>query len=131
MNNIRYEISLPVNNASLNQLFASAWDKHTERDFQRQLQHSLDWICAYTDDEQLVGFVNLAWDGGVHAFLLDTTVHRDFQRQGIGVALVKRAIDHARTQGIEWVHVDYEPHLDGFYKGCGFTPTLAGLVNLA
>jgi hypothetical protein len=26
--------------------------------------------------------------------------------------------------------VDYEPHLDGFYRGCGFRHTLAGLIDL-
>jgi hypothetical protein len=28
------------------------------------------------------------------------------------------------------LHVDYEPHLDGFYRGCGFRPTAAGLLRL-
>jgi hypothetical protein len=28
--------------------------------------------------------------------------------------------------GCPWLHVDYEPHLDGFYRGCGFRPTAAG-----
>ena len=30
-------------------------------------------VCA-REDSELVGFVNVAWDGGVHAFLLDTLV---------------------------------------------------------
>ena len=30
-----------------------------------------------------------------------------------------------------WLHVDYEPHLDGFYRGCGFRPTAAGLAALS
>jgi hypothetical protein len=40
------------------------------------LQHSLTWITA-SSDGVLVGFVNVATDGGAHAFLLDTTVHPD------------------------------------------------------
>jgi GNAT superfamily N-acetyltransferase len=74
--------------------------------------------------------VNVAWDGGAHAFLLDTTVHPDHQRQGIATALVRRAVDLARERGAHWLHVDYEPHLDGFYRGCGFRPTAAGLIAL-
>jgi hypothetical protein len=27
--------------------------------------------------------------------------------------------------------VDYEPHLNSFYRGCGFRPTAAGLIHLA
>ncbi len=33
--------------------------------------HSLGWVTAH-DGDVLVGFVNVAWDGGDHAFLLDT-----------------------------------------------------------
>ena len=36
----------------------------------------------------------------------------------------------ARERGAAWMHVDYEPHLDGFYKACGFRSTQAGLVRL-
>jgi GNAT superfamily N-acetyltransferase len=73
----------------------------------------------------------VATDGGAHAFLLDTTVHSDWQRHGIGRRLVAAAIDEARTSGMTWLHVDYEPHLDRFYRGCGFRPTDAGLLHLA
>lgn len=93
------------------------------------LSHSLAYVCAYAG-ERLIGFVNLAWDGGIHAFLLDTTVHPEAQRRGIGVELVKVAVDTARARGIEWIHVDYEPHLRGFYSRCGFRPTDAGLIKL-
>lgn len=78
-----------------------------------------------------MGFVNVAWDGGQHAFILDTSVHRDWQRQGIATRLVAEAAAAARERGATWLHVDYEPHLEGFYRGCGFTPTPAGLIRLA
>lgn len=79
----------------------------------------------------MVGFVNLAWDGGAHAFLLDTTVHPDVRQQGIGRRLVQRAVEVARLRGgVEWLHVDFETHLRGFYERCGFRPTDAGLLNL-
>lgn len=79
---------------------------------------------------RLVGFINVATDGGVHAFLLDTTVHPNFQRQGIGTRLVTIATARARDRGMVWLHVDFEPHLAGFYRGCGFSPTGAGLLRL-
>lgn len=126
---MEYRISPPISNEALNALFATAWQGHSDSDFAPILQRSLAYVCAY-DGETLVGFVNLAWDGGIHAFLLDTTVHVKYQRQGIGIALVKKALEVAKAKGLEWVHVDYEPHLDGFYKACGFKETKAGLVNL-
>jgi GNAT superfamily N-acetyltransferase len=127
---ITYAISPVVTNAALNDLFGAAWDDHTPSDFAPILARSLLYVCAYYDGEMLVGYVNLAWDGGIHAFLLDTTVHRGWQRQGIGGELVRRAAEAARGRGIVWLHVDYEPHLEGFYLGCGFSPTAAGLMRL-
>lgn len=71
-----------------------------------------------------------AWDGGIHAFLLDTTTHPDYQRHGVGLELVGVAVEAARGRGIKWVHVDYEPHLAEFYSKCGFGYTEAGLMGL-
>lgn len=127
---IHYKISPDLSNEQLNQLFAEVWDNHTDRDFAPILERSLGYVCAYDADEQLIGFVNIAWDGGIHAFILDTSVHPHYRRRGIGIQLVQQATDFAKTQGIEWLHVDYEDHLDSFYKQCGFQPTLAGLINL-
>lgn len=93
------------------------------------LRHSLAYVCAY-DGDRLVGFVYVAWDAGIHAFLLEPTVHPDMRRRGLGTELVRRAAAAARERGCQWLHVDYESHLDGFYKACGFKPTLAGLIRL-
>jgi GNAT superfamily N-acetyltransferase len=101
-------------------------------DWRRQVQgHSLGWVCAREDASQLVGWVNVACDGGVHAFLLDTVVASTHRRQGIATRLVERATDGARAAGCEWLHVDFEEHLQGFYlDACTFVPTPAGLIRL-
>lgn len=126
---IEYRISPPLTNDALNMLFAAAWPEHSPSDFIRMLSHSLAYVCAFHGDD-LIGFVNVAWDGGVHAFLLDTTVHRSMQRRGIGQRLVHEAANVAKERGIAWLHVDYEPHLESFYQSCGFQPTAAGLMRL-
>ncbi len=126
---VEYRVNPPVTNEALNALFAASWPDYASSDFAPVLSRSLAYVCAY-QDERLVGFVNLAWDGGIHAFLLDTTVHPDVRRQGIGVQLVAEAVKVARERGIEWVHVDYEPHLKAFYERCGFRDTEAGLIRL-
>ena len=113
----------------LNMLFAAAWPDHRPRPYGPVLQRSLTWITARAGD-QLVGFVNVATDGGAHAFLLDTTVHPDWQRRGIGRRVVTAAITEARTYGMTWLHVDFEPHLNNLYRGCGFRSTDAGLLHL-
>jgi hypothetical protein len=32
---------------------------------------------------------------------------------------------------VQWLHVDYEPHLAPFYRALGFRHTEAGLLRLA
>jgi GNAT superfamily N-acetyltransferase len=116
--------------AAFAMLWQAAWGAAPSSDLETIHQRSLGWIGAHAGD-RLVGYVNIAWDGGQHAFLLDTTVDPAHQRQGIGRDLVRRAADLARLRGARWLHVDFEPHLAGFYRGCGFRPTEAGLIDLS
>jgi ribosomal protein S18 acetylase RimI-like enzyme len=111
-------------------LWQKAWGDVGPASFRPVLERSLAHVGAY-DGEALVGFVNVAWDGGIHAFILDTCVDRDYRRRGIATALVGAATEAAKARGAHWLHVDFEPHLTAFYRGCGFTPTEAGLIRLA
>jgi len=97
---------------------------------ERLERHSLAWVGAF-DADDLVGFVQLCWDGGAHAFALDTVVHPDHQRRGIGRSLLRAAAAEAERAGCQWLHVDFEPHLQAFYQdACGFRHTEAGLLRL-
>lgn len=113
------------------ELSAAAWGSPADNgyDLENVLSRSLVHLGAY-DGETLVGYVNVAWDGAMHAFLLDPMVHPDHRHAGLGTLLVKRAAELARERGASWLHVDYEPHLAGFYERCGFRPTQAGLIRL-
>lgn len=93
--------------------------------------HSLGWVSAREQNGLLVGFVNLAWDGGDHAFLIDTKTRGSHQHGGIGRELVRLAVVSARAAGCEWLHVDFQPDLASFYlDACGFRRTDAGVVHL-
>jgi GNAT superfamily N-acetyltransferase/ketosteroid isomerase-like protein len=126
---IAYVVSPTMGDDALNALFSASWLEHQWTAFQPILCRSLAYICAFCGDA-LIGFVNLAWDGSIHAFLLDTTVHPAWRRRGVGRELVRQAAAVAREQGMHWLHVDYEPQWAAFYQECGFTPTLAGLIRL-
>ena len=126
---VNYQISPAVTNNELNTLFTNAWENHKTWDFLPVLEHSLLFVCAY-HEKRLIGFVNVAWDGAQHAFILDTTVDKEFRRRGIGTELVKRAAEASKEHGVEWLHVDFEPHLQNFYDQCGFRHTAAGLIRL-
>ena len=92
--------------------------------------HSLGWVTAQ-EAGQLVGFVNVAWDGECHAFILDTIVRASRRRHGIGTRLVAVAASQARAAGCEWLHVGFDEEYRSFYlDACGFKPTPAGLLAL-
>ncbi|MDR0345201.1 MAG: GNAT family N-acetyltransferase [Nocardiopsaceae bacterium] len=129
---ISYEWRSEFENAAVNRLHADGFGHEPINvDWRSRVQqHSLGWVCARREGE-LTGFVNVAWDGGAHAFILDTVVATDLQRSGVGTGLVATAAKHARLSGCTWLHADFEDHLAGFYfQACGFTPTRAGLIAL-
>jgi GNAT superfamily N-acetyltransferase len=83
------------------------------------------------DGSELVGFVNVLWDGLVHAWLQDTMVANGSQHKGVATRLVAIARERARRAGCEWLHVDCDDNLRPFYIDvCGFVPTNAGLIAL-
>ncbi|WP_067714242.1 GNAT family N-acetyltransferase [Nocardia yamanashiensis] len=126
-------IRFPVVDEALSRLHADAFGEGYELIpwAARLERHSRSWVGAF-DGEVIVGFVHAVWDGGRHAFLLDTMVAADHRHQGIGTRLVAALADDLRELGTDWLHVDYEPHLDSFYRdGCGFGMTAAGLLRLS
>jgi GNAT superfamily N-acetyltransferase len=121
--------------AEVNALHAEAFGTRvyddSEWDWRGQVErHSLGWVVA-RDGAMLVGFVNVLWDGLVHAWLQDTMVAGAARGTGVGTALVAHARDGARAAGCEFLHVDFDDDLRPFYFGaCGFSPTSAGLMRL-
>ncbi len=99
------------------------WDKWLDR-------HSLGWVTARTNGD-LIGFLNVVTDGGIHAWLQDVVVEPDQQRRGIGKMMVDLAAEKSSGAGFEWLHVDFDEDVAPFYfDQCGFQSTAAGLRYL-
>lgn len=111
--------------------FATRLFDEAEWNWVEQCQrYSLGWVVA-RDRGRFVGFVNVLWDGLVHAFIEDVMVAASHQRLGVGVLLVHAARDGARAAGCEFLHVGFDEHLAPFYiDSCGFRPTSGGLIEL-
>jgi ribosomal protein S18 acetylase RimI-like enzyme len=126
---VHYERRGRLERPSLQALFAAAWGS-PKPGYEVVFEHSFTWVAAWANEE-LVGFVNVAWDGDVHFFLLDTTVHPEHRHRGIGQRLVEEAIEACRGHG-EWLHVDADEALmtDFYERRCGFVRTPAGLLDL-
>ncbi len=130
---VEYEWRGEFTNPEVNALHAAAFETSVFDDWDwvaQTARHSLGWVTARRAGE-LVGFVNVPWDGLVHAWIQDTIVAPEAQRQGIGLGLVRVATAGSRAAGCEWLHVDFDEELAPFYIGaCGFRPTGAGLIEL-
>jgi GNAT superfamily N-acetyltransferase len=133
--NPRFEWRCEFTNEEVNALHAEAFRTRvfdsTEWDWNALTSRlSLGWVVARVDG-QLVGFVNVVWDGLTHAWLQDVMVAAPARRQGIGVGLVQQAQAGAALARCEWLHVDFDAELRPFYfEACGFEPTDAGLMRL-
>jgi GNAT superfamily N-acetyltransferase len=128
---LNVEWRTPVSDSELVELTLAHGGRPEAGWWDRVRAHSLGWVTARTPAQELVGFVNVAWDGGAHAFLIDTKTRPTHQRRGLGTTVVRRAVAEARAAGCEWLFVDFEPALTAFYlDACGFRSTPAGLVHL-
>lgn len=119
-------------NGEVNALHAEAFEHRLfDDDWVAQVErHSLGWVTA-RNEGTLTGFVNVAWDGALHAFVLDTMVAQAAARQGIASELVRIAVEQSRAAGCEWLHVDFDDELRPFYfDACGFMPTNGGVIRL-
>jgi predicted N-acetyltransferase YhbS len=62
-----------------------------------------------------------------HGYMEDILVHPDYQKQGIGVELVKELLRESVRFGLEIVTLTYDSKHSNFYQTCGFRPCSGGL----
>lgn len=132
---IVYEWRGSFSNKEIHLLHAQAFETRvfdeSEWDWVAQTsKYSLGWVVA-RHKGHFVGFVNVLWDGFIHAFIEDVMVHSGHRRLGIGVGLVRTARDHTQSAGCEFLHVGFDDDLRPFYiDACGFEPVQGGLIEL-
>lgn len=103
---------------------AVGWERHDE-----DYPAADYWgtVSGFDPTGKLIAWCAILSDGVRHAVLLDVIVHPEWQRQGVGKALVAEAVEHIRTHGISIIHVDFLPEHRAFYERCGFETGLGGI----
>jgi ribosomal protein S18 acetylase RimI-like enzyme len=85
-------------------------------------------ISCY-DLDRLVGYVDTVSNGVTDAYIQDLMVHPDYQRHGIGTALMNRIITRLKDDRIYMISVVYEEKLASFYSRFGFSGMLCGQLQ--
>ena len=100
---------------------AVGWTNYTNQPqmLEQALPHSLVVYLAF-DGEKIVGLIRLVGDGFSSVFVQDLIVLPSYQRQGIGSALMKEALeDYKDAYQVQLVTEQTEKNV-GFYRSIGF-----------
>lgn len=103
-------------------LYASVgWTAYTDDPaaLRNGFANSLLALAAY-EEAELAGLIRVVGDGHTVVFVQDILVRPQFQRRGIGSALLRAVLDrYANVRQIELV-TDDTPETTSFYRSIGF-----------
>ena len=97
----------------------AGWNQ-TARDWERFLAASPGGCFAAERDEQVVGTATTIVYGGRLAWISMVLVDKRYRGEGIGTALLGKAIAHLDTQGIPTLKLDATPQGRPLYEKLGF-----------
>jgi len=87
---------------------------------ERLVRESTRVIGAYAPDGALVGFARVVSDGSNFAWLGDVFVLTEHRGRGLGVELVREAVEHEPERHCTWYLNTRDAH--GLYARFGFRP---------
>ena len=87
---------------------------------ERALRETTRVIGVYASDGRQAGYARVVSDGLAVAYLADVYVHPDFRGRGLGVELVREAVENGPQANVRWLlHTD---DAQGLYEKFGFGP---------
>lgn len=105
-------------------LYASVgWTAYTDQPetLRRGFENSLLTLAAY-EENRLIGILRAVGDGQTIVFVQDLLILPEYQRRGVGTALLRELLDrYPQVRQIE-LTADDSPSLLAFYRKTGFVP---------
>jgi len=123
-------INLPISEHEVPDLRELVGWGRRDRDYPALFERCNFWAGARDENNKLIAFGYVCGTGLEHGYLEDVMVHPDYQKQGIGVALVRELLREAKRFDLGIITVTHEPGNSNFYRTCGFTPSPGGVVYL-
>lgn len=97
----------------------SYWAKGRPREIQDDLIDTAARVVgAYAEDGAQVGFCRVVSDHHTFAYLADVYVHPDHRGHGLGVELVREAIENGPLRTLRWLLFTADAH--DLYRRFGF-----------
>jgi GNAT superfamily N-acetyltransferase len=110
-----------VSSIELNELFlTNNWDIKPIEKIDKSLLLSWGWIAARTNENRLVGFVQVLSDEIMHAYIFRMIVHPEFRNQGIGTAIMEELMKILKENNLKPALVA-SPGRSSFYEKFGFS----------
>ncbi len=96
----------------------SYWAKGRSLETVERLISEATRVVGLFDDDETVGFCRVVSDGEQFAFLFDVYVLPEYRGRGLGLELVREAVEHPPHRDLPWYLGTSDAH--GLYRRFGF-----------
>lgn len=100
----------------------AGWKMPPDSAIQQGLNNTVCGVCADSPDKRTIGMGRIVGDGGIQLFITDIIVHKEWQNQGIGNAIMNSLMKYIEEEVPQYVFVGLFSALNRhtFYEKYGF-----------
>jgi aralkylamine N-acetyltransferase len=112
---------------------AVGWARRPIRKVRKALEYSFVVVSMWEikgSYRRLIGFARATSDHAFNATLWDVAVHPEFQRRGLGKALMAEVVRELRQLDISNISLFADAHVVEFYCQLGFVPEPEGIRGM-
>jgi aralkylamine N-acetyltransferase len=112
---------------------AVGWARRPIRKVRKALEYSFVVVSVWEikgSYRRLIGFGRATSDHAFNATLWDVAIHPDYQRRGLGKALMEEIVRELRRLDISNISLFADAHVVEFYCQLGFVPDPEGIKGM-